>query len=82
MAFFFGALSFLLVPETFAPRLLHYKAKKIKFETKNWAIHAPQDEIQISIRSFLEKYVWRAFIMLALEPILLLLTICESCAIY
>ncbi|KAI9718318.1 MAG: hypothetical protein M1828_006783 [Chrysothrix sp. TS-e1954] len=78
MASFFGGLAFLVVPETSAPRILHYKAKKIRYETKNWAIHAPADENQVNLKNILERYVLRAFTMLALEPILVLLTVYMS----
>ncbi|QIX00094.1 hypothetical protein AMS68_005611 [Peltaster fructicola] len=44
MAAAFGVTALLIVPETSAPVLLQKRAKKIRYETKNWAIHAKADE--------------------------------------
>ena len=78
MAAFFGPLAFLICPESYAPVLLQRKAAKIRFETKNWAIHAPADENQINAKAIVNKYLLRPFIMMALEPILVLITIYMS----
>lgn len=75
MAFFFGTLAFFIVPETFEPVLLQRRAKKIRYRTRNWAIHAPADEVTVSLRLIAEKYILRPFTMLALEPILILVTL-------
>ena len=74
-----GALFWLIalacVPESFAPVLLSRRAKRIRFETKNWAIHAKADEAQVNFHEILVKYLLRPFHMLAFEPILLLVTL-------
>ena len=75
MSAFFGTLSWFICPESYAPVLLQRKAAKIKFETKNWAIHAPADESQVNMKEIVEKYLFRPFIMMALEPILDLITL-------
>jgi DHA1 family multidrug resistance protein-like MFS transporter len=75
MGFFFGTVGFILVPESYPPTLLQQRAKKIRFETRNWAIHAKADEMQIDLRSISNKYIIRPFVMLFLEPILTLVTI-------
>ena len=75
MGFFFGTVGFILVPESYPPTLLQQRAKKIRFETRNWAIHAKADEIQIDLKSISNKYIIRPFVMLFLEPILTLVTI-------
>ncbi|KAF2448197.1 bicyclomycin resistance protein [Karstenula rhodostoma CBS 690.94] len=75
MAFFFGSIGFLVVPETYAPVLLSRRASKIRFATKNWAIHAKLDEQQVDLKSIAEKYLLRPFVMLLKEPILDLVTI-------
>lgn len=74
-ASFFGTLAFFICSESYAPVLLQRKAAKIRFETKNWAIHAPADESQVNIHEIVHKYLYRPFIMLAMEPILVLVTI-------
>lgn len=78
MGFGFGIIGFFVVPETFAPVLLSRKAKKIKYETRNWAIHARSDEQEINPKEILTKFLLRPFKMLFLEPILLLMTVYMS----
>ncbi|EOD50786.1 mfs multidrug transporter [Neofusicoccum parvum] len=75
MGFFFGTIGFLIVPETFAPVLLQRRAKKIRYETRNWAVHSKHDENQVDMRYIVRKYILRPFAMIVLEPILLLVTL-------
>ena len=75
---FFGILAFVICPESYAPVILQRKAAKIRFETKNWAIRAPADENQINLKAIVQKYLLRPFIMMALEPILVLITLYMS----
>ena len=75
MAFISMALGWFLIPESYAPLLLSSRAKKIRFETKNWAIRAKFDESQVDMAVIVQKYLLRPFKMLILEPILLLVTI-------
>ena len=75
MAVFFGIVAFIICPESYAPVLLQRKAAKIRFEKKNWAIHAPADESRVEKKDIINKYLFRPFLMMALEPILLLITV-------
>ncbi|PMD23913.1 MFS general substrate transporter [Hyaloscypha hepaticicola] len=75
MAAFFGSIGFLIVPETSHSKILQSRAKKIRFETKNWAIHSQRDTINVDAKSLVNTYLLRPFIMLSREPILLLITI-------
>ncbi|RHZ67725.1 MFS transporter [Aspergillus thermomutatus] len=75
MAFFFMTLGFFIVPETFESTILQRRAKRLRFETKNWALHAKSEEQPISPRLILRKYLLRPMQMLILEPILLLVTL-------
>lgn len=75
MAGLFGGISFIILPETYAPVLLQQKAKKIRFATKNWAVRAKFDESPINFKNIVTRYLGRPFIMFALEPILLLITL-------
>ena len=72
---FFGTMAIFICSESYAPVLLQRKAAKIRFETKNWAIHAPADEKNINMKEIISKYLLRPFIMIVLEPILLLVTL-------
>lgn len=74
MAAFSGILAWFICFESYEPVLLQRKAAKIRFETKNWAIHAPADENQINMKEIIQRYLFRPFIMMALEPILILIT--------
>ncbi|KAH0353619.1 MFS general substrate transporter, partial [Aureobasidium melanogenum] len=78
MAAFFGIIGFLLIPETLAPVLLSRRAKKIRFVTKNWAIHAKADENQVDLKDLAHRYLLKPFIMLAMEPILIAVTLYMS----
>ena len=74
MASFFGFLALFICSESYAPVLLKRKAAKLRFETHNWAIHAPADERQVDMHEIIHKYLFRPWIMMALEPILVLIT--------
>lgn len=78
MAGLMGITGFFVIPETFAPVLLQRKAKAMRYETRNWAIHAPADEKKVNLQEIAEKYLLRPFKMLTLEPILVLVTIYMS----
>jgi len=65
----------LTLKESYVPLILSQKAKKIRFETKNWAVHAKMDEQQFSAEKILTVYILRPLKMLATEIMLLLLTI-------
>jgi DHA1 family multidrug resistance protein-like MFS transporter len=75
MAAFFGTVGFLVVPESSHAKILQSRAQKIRFETKNWAIHSQRDTINVELSSLINTYLFRPFIMLIQEPILLLITI-------
>ncbi|PYI14593.1 MFS multidrug transporter [Aspergillus violaceofuscus CBS 115571] len=75
MAFFFGGVGFLVVPETFAPVLLQRRARRRRHETRNWALHARAEEEPVDLRSIAHRYLVRPIHMLFLEPILLLITL-------
>jgi hypothetical protein len=75
MAAFFGTIGFLIVPETSHSKILQSRAKKIRFETKNWAIHSQRDTINVNLKSLVNTYLLRPFEMLLREPILLLITV-------
>ncbi|KAF2634763.1 MFS multidrug transporter [Massarina eburnea CBS 473.64] len=78
MGFSFGTIGFIIVPETYGAVLLSRRAQKIRFETKNWAIHAKIDEQQADLKTIAEKYLLRPFQMLMQEPILILVTLYMS----
>jgi MFS family permease len=74
MAALFGTIGLLVIPETSAAKILQTKAKRLRYETKNWALHAKADENQINVKSMLTVYLVRPFVMFVEEPILALIT--------
>jgi multidrug resistance protein len=75
MAFFFGTIAFLIVPESHHPTILQARAKKIRYATKNWAIHSKADENEVDLKHIAHTYLLRPFEMIIKEPILLLVSV-------
>ena len=75
MGISFGAIGFIVLPETYLPVLLKRKAQRLRFETKRWALHSKLEETPVSIKDFIIRYLSRPLAMLCLEPILLLMTL-------
>lgn len=78
MGFFGLFLLFLLMEETYPPIILVNKAAELRRRTKNWGIHAKQEEIEVDLRELLEKNLSRPLRMLVTEPIVLAITIYMS----
>ncbi|KAE8153835.1 MFS general substrate transporter [Aspergillus avenaceus] len=75
IAYSFIIFFFLTVPETFAPVLLTRKAHRLRLQTKNWAIHSRLEENDTDLKTFAKAYLLRPWILLATEPIYLVMTI-------
>lgn len=78
LALVFWLLALVVCSESYAPVILQQKASKLRFKTKNWALHAPADEQRIDLRSIVVRYLLRPFAMMVREPILLLITLYMS----
>jgi DHA1 family multidrug resistance protein-like MFS transporter len=59
--------------ETYPPVILIEKAAELRRRTKNWGIHARQEEIEVDFRELVERNFSRPLRMLFTEPIVLLL---------
>lgn len=70
----FGMIGLVVIPETSAARILQLRAKELRYETKNWALHAKADEHRITFHTIMTIYLIRPFVMIVQEPILALLT--------
>ncbi|QDS74382.1 hypothetical protein FKW77_005426 [Venturia effusa] len=68
-------LNLLFLQESYPPIILVRKAEELRRRTKNWGIHAKQEEIEVDIRELIEKNFSRPIRMLISEPIVLLLSI-------
>ena len=75
---FMGFLSFVLLlfflEETYPPVVLINKAAELRRRTKNWGIHAKQEEIEVDFKELIVKNVSRPMRILFTEPIVLLIT--------
>ncbi|KAG0646087.1 Citrinin biosynthesis cluster MFS transporter mrr1 [Hyphodiscus hymeniophilus] len=71
----FGTIGLIIVPESSHNKILQKRANRLRYETKNWAIHAKADETQVDFHSLITTYFFRPFIMLVQEPILLLISL-------
>jgi MFS family permease len=68
-----AVLNLIFVQETNAPFILAKKAAKLRKITKNYAIHAKQEETEVNLGEMVERYFMRPFRMLVVEPIVLLM---------
>ena len=75
MGFTAFTLNLLFLQESYPPIILVQKAAELRRRTKNWGIHAKQEEIEIDVRELVEKNFSRPLRMLVTEPIVLLLSI-------
>ncbi|KAK7424210.1 hypothetical protein QQZ08_008698 [Neonectria magnoliae] len=77
-----GFVAFLLdcifLEETYPPVILIQKAAELRRRTKNWGIHAKQDEIEVDFKELVQKNFSRPLRLLFTEPIILLLSIYMS----
>ncbi|KAI2476867.1 ProP Permease major facilitator superfamily [Pyrenophora tritici-repentis] len=78
MGFLAFALLFFFMEETYAPVVLINKASELRRRTKNWGIHAKQEEIEVDFRELIVRNVSRPMRILFTEPIVLLITIYMS----
>ncbi|KAJ5907954.1 MFS multidrug transporter [Penicillium taxi] len=65
----------LFLSETYPPVVLIQKATELRRRTKNWGIHAKQEEIEVDLKELIQKNFGRPLKMLVSEPILLALSI-------
>ncbi|KAF2845294.1 MFS general substrate transporter [Plenodomus tracheiphilus IPT5] len=78
MGFVAFGLLFCFMEETYPPVVLVQKASELRRRTKNWGIHAKQEEIEVDFKELIIKNVSRPMRILFTEPIVLLITIYMS----
>ena len=74
LAALFGLIALWVIPETSAPKILQMRAKRLRHQTKNWALHAKADENEITFHTIRHIYLMRPWVMIVQEPILACLT--------
>ncbi|KAL9622397.1 MAG: hypothetical protein Q9160_003241 [Pyrenula sp. 1 TL-2023] len=77
MMLFFLTLDIIFIDESYAPVLLVYKARRLRHESGNWAIHAKHEEWDVSLQELASKFLIRPFQMLA-TPICFLIALYAS----
>lgn len=66
-------LNVFLLRESYVPVILTNKAKRLRQQTKNWAIHSKLEETEVSLNDILHRYFLRPLHMLVVEPIVFLM---------
>ncbi|KAI9727487.1 MAG: hypothetical protein M1828_006429 [Chrysothrix sp. TS-e1954] len=74
MAFTAFILALLFQKESYPPVILVGKASELRRRTKNWGIHAKQEEVEVDIKELMTKNVTRPLRILFTEPIVLLVS--------
>jgi MFS transporter, DHA1 family, multidrug resistance protein len=69
-----GAVSLFFLRETYAPCILVEKAAALRRQTGNWGIQARHERVEMDARALAEKYFTRPLLMLATEPVILLVS--------
>ena len=77
LMFFILMLDILLLDESYPPVLLVYKARRLRHETGNWALHAKHEEWDVTIHELGHKYLVRPFQVL-FTPICFLVALYAS----
>ena len=75
MGFLAFGLDLIFLEETYPPVVLVEKASELRRRTKNWGIHAKQEEIEVDFRELVTKNFSRPLRLLVTEPIVLLISI-------
>ncbi|KAG6148878.1 hypothetical protein E4U37_007198 [Claviceps purpurea] len=77
-----GGVAFIVdvffLEETYPPVILVEKAAYLRRRTKNWGIHAKQEEIEVDFSELIQKNFSRPLRLLVTEPIILLLSLYMS----
>ena len=64
----------------YAPVLLTEKARQLRLETRNYALHSRQETQDLALKVFIQKTVYRPLYMLTHEPILALVCLYNAFA--
>ncbi|KAI9689653.1 MAG: hypothetical protein M1820_010123 [Bogoriella megaspora] len=74
---FILTLDVIFLDESYPPVLLVYKARRLRHDTGNWALHAPHEEWDVNLRELGHKYLIVPFRMLS-TPICFLVSAYNS----
>lgn len=68
-------LNIFFLEETYPPVILVAKASELRRLTRNWGIHAKQEEIEVNFKELISKNFGRPLKLLFSEPIIFLLSL-------
>lgn len=71
-------LCVLFQEETYGPVILVSKASELRRLTRNWGIHAKQEEVEVDLKELAVKNITRPLRILFTEPIVLVITVYMS----
>ncbi len=71
-------LNLFFLKETYPPVILIEKADELRRRTKNWGIHAKQEEIEVDVAELVNENFMRPVRLLLTEPIIFLITLYMS----
>ncbi|KAF2724035.1 MFS general substrate transporter [Polychaeton citri CBS 116435] len=78
MAFACCILAVFFVEESYGPVILVSKASELRRLTRNWGIHAKQEEVEVDLKELAVKNISRPMRILFTEPIVLFVTLYMS----
>ncbi|PSN74061.1 MFS general substrate transporter [Corynespora cassiicola Philippines] len=68
-------ISIFTVQESSTRKILRSKAARLRYETRNWALHSKSEETQIGFSDIAQRYLTKPIRMFATEPILVIVTL-------
>ncbi|KAK5945712.1 hypothetical protein PMZ80_002919 [Knufia obscura] len=71
-------LNVFLLTESYPPIVLVSKAAELRRRTRNWGIHAKQEEVEVDLKELVTKNLSRPLRLLFTEPVVLALTVYMS----
>lgn len=77
MQIFFLLLDLIILDESYPPALLVTKARRLRHETGNWALHARHEEWDVGVKELANKFLLTPFRLLA-TPIAFLVALYAS----
>ena len=78
MGYASALLALALQEETYGPVILVSKASELRRLTRNWGIHAKQEEVEVDLKELAVKNITRPLRILFTEPIVLVITIVST----
>lgn len=67
-------LAVFFVRETSSRKILRQKARRLRFATQNWALHAKSEETPVELHDIVQRYLTKPVRIIVREPILIVLT--------